>query len=122
MLFEKSFRNDETMQEIIDTALENEMIQEDEFSFLLAKTADENSERIDKLISEFSRGWSLKRIPKVCLSIMRIAIAEMLFVEEVPVNVSINEAVELTKVYGEKNDFSFVNGILGSVSRMDKDE
>lgn len=117
LMFEKSFRNDETMQEIITTAVENDMLKEDEFSFMLTNIAQENIDRIDERITKFSRGWSISRIPRVSLAIMRVAITEMMFVESVPVNVSINEAVELSKIYGEKNDSSFINGILGSISR-----
>lgn len=117
LMFEKSFRNDETMQEIISSAVENEMLKEDDFSFMLTNIAQENIDKIDEQITRFSRGWSISRIPRVSLAIMRVAITEMMFVESVPVNVSINEAVELSKIYGEKNDSSFINGILGSISR-----
>lgn len=117
LMFEKSFRNDETIQEIIDSAIEDELLKEDEFSFMLSNKAEENMDKIDEKIMKFSKGWSLSRIPKVSLAIMRVAVTEMLYVDSVPVNVSINEAVELSKIYGEQKDSSFVNGILGSISR-----
>ena len=122
LLFEKSFREDEELQEIIDAALENEMLVNDEFSLLLAKTADENLDVIDSYIVKYSRGWTLRRIPKVCLALMRLAVAEMFYIDSIPVNVSINEAVELSKIYGEATDSNFINGILGSISRDKKDE
>ena len=117
LMFEKSFRNDEAMQDIISLAIEDELLKEDEFSFMLSNTAEENIETVDNTILKFSKGWSISRIPKVSLAIMRIAVTEMLYVESVPVSVSINEAVELSKIYGGENDSSFINGILGSISR-----
>lgn len=77
----------------------------------------ENQAEIDEIISSFSNGWKINRIPKVNLSILRLAIYEMKFVEGVPNSVAINEAVELCKKYSGKEDSSFVNGILGSYSR-----
>lgn len=117
LMFEKSFRDDETIQDIIASAIEDEMLKEDEFSFMLTNKAEENINSIDEMIMKFSNGWSISRIPKVSLAIMRVAVTEMMFVESVPVSVSINEAVELSKIYGGENDSSFVNGILGSISR-----
>lgn len=117
LMFEKSFRNDETIEDIISSAVEAQMLTEDEFSFMLTNKAVENIQLVDDMITKFSNGWSISRIPKVSLAIMRIAVTEMLYIESVPVNVSINEAVELTKIYGGEKDSSFVNGILGSISR-----
>lgn len=117
LMFEKSFRNDETIQDIISAAIEAEMLKEDDFSFMLTNKAEENIDSIDELIMKFSNGWSISRIPKVSLAIMRVAVTEMLYIESIPVNVSINEAVELSKIYGGEKDSSFVNGILGSISR-----
>ena len=117
LMFEKSFRSDEKMEDIISAALESEMLKEDEFSFLISNTAEENLDKIDEQILKYCKGWSLSRIPKLSLAIMRVAVAEMLFIESVPVNVSISEAVEISKIYGEKNDSSFINGILSSISK-----
>ncbi len=120
LMFEKSFRFDEDVLDIAEDAFEDDQIEKDDFCLMLAKTAQDNLEEIDIYIEKFSRGWSIKRIPKVALAILRIAIAEMLYVEEVPVSVSINEAVELAKTYAAENDSSFINGILGSISRENK--
>ena len=62
-------------------------------------------------------GWSLGRIAKVDLSILRLALYEMLYREDVPTSVAINEAVELSHVYSTPEAASFINGILGSVAR-----
>lgn len=117
LMFEKSFRNDETLNDIISLAIEDEMLKEDDFSFMLTNKAEENIDIVDSTILKFCKGWTISRIPKVSLAIMRVAVTEMLYVESVPVSVSINEAVELSKIYGGKKDSSFINGILGSISR-----
>ena len=62
----------------------------------------------------------MNRISKVALSALRLSVCEMLYISEIPVGVSINEAVELCKKYATAEDASFVNGILGSVSRNEK--
>lgn len=77
----------------------------------------ENQGEIDDIITSFSNGWKITRIPKVNVAILRLAIYEMKYVESVPNSVAINEAVELCKKYSSKEDSSFVNGILGSYSR-----
>lgn len=74
---------------------------------------------IDEIITTYSKNWKLNRIPKVNLSILRLAIYEMKYVEDVPDSVAINEAVELCKKYSTKEDSSFVNGILGAYSRSE---
>lgn len=117
LMFEKSFRQDELVLDIAEDAYEDDQIEKDDFALMLAKKAEDNLEDIDIYIEKYSRGWSIKRFPRVSLAILRIAICEMLYVDEVPVSVSINEAVELAKIYAGENDGSFINGILGSISR-----
>lgn len=72
---------------------------------------------IDAKIEPLLKGWKINRIPKVNLSILRLAIFELDNMNDVPENVVINEAVELAKKYSGKEDSAFVNGILGSYSR-----
>lgn len=67
---------------------------------------------IDALIEEKSTGWKISRIGKVELSILRLAVFEILFDDDVPASVAINEAVELSKKYGQEQAGSFVNGVL----------
>ena len=74
-----------------------------------------NREEIDSLIAKYAKGWSLERISKVSLAALRIGLCEMLFDENMPDNIAINEAVELTKIYEGEKASSFVNGILSSV-------
>ena len=116
LLFEKSF-TEESVADILQNAAEARDLAGDSFALTLAEGAVEHLEEIDALISEHSHKWSKERLSRVALSIMRLAVFEMLWVEEVPVSVSINEAVELAKIYGSDADFSFINGVLGGISR-----
>lgn len=72
----------------------------------------EHLEEIDKLINERAKGWTTERMGKVDLTIIRLAVYEILYDESVPTSVAINEAVELAKKFGQKESYGFVNGIL----------
>ena len=78
----------------------------------------EHCDEIDERLAAISENWAVDRMPVVDRAILRLATYEMLFVDEVPVSVSINEAVELAKAYGGEDDSSrFVNGVLGRIAR-----
>ncbi|HBL41656.1 MAG TPA: transcription antitermination factor NusB [Ruminococcaceae bacterium] len=117
LLFEKSFNPQAEIGELIDLAKEFGMYEEDEYSNSVVHTACENMQAIDEQISNYARGWKINRIPKVSLALIRLAMTEILYLENVPSGVSINEAVELAKKYASPEDASFVNGILGTVAR-----
>lgn len=121
ILFEKSFNTDLTIDEIMDIAIETEVISKDKMTVDIVKKADENIGEIDSVIERNLKGWSKSRISKVSLAILRMAICEMKYFDKVPVGVSINEAVEICKIYGSDEDKGFVNGILGSISREKED-
>lgn len=70
---------------------------------------------IDRLLNETSKGWKTSRMSKVDLSILRLAAYEVLYDEDVPTGVAINEAVELAKKFGGEDSPSFINGILGKL-------
>ena len=82
----------------------------------LAAVQDHHAD-IDAIISENLDKWSIDRIAKTDLAILRTAVAEMLYVESIPVSVSINEAVNLAKKYGDDRSYAFINSVLGKVSR-----
>jgi N utilization substance protein B len=75
-----------------------------------------NSQKeIDELIEKNTKGWELSRIAKMDLPILRVAIYEIKHREDIPVGVSINEAVEIAKKYGSKDSAKFINGLLGQI-------
>ena len=72
---------------------------------------------IDEKIDKASKGWSISRIGKVELSVLRLAVYEMLYDEDIPVGVAIDEAVELSKRFGQESSGPFVNGILATLAK-----
>lgn len=88
------------------------------FAAMLFHGVLENMEKTDEQIVAQSKGWKIERIAMIERIILRMAIFEMLFCEDIPVSVSINEAVELAKRYGSNDRAgAYVNGVLGAVSR-----
>lgn len=115
--FEKLF-SDASISEISECAEESRDDNYSDFALESAKGVEDNLEEIDKIISHhLSAKWKLNRISRVSLSILRLAVYEMKYVEDIPSNVSINEAVELSKKFSGEEEYKFVNGILGAVSR-----
>lgn len=76
-----------------------------------------NLEEVDKLIANNLQGWSINRLAKIDLAILRIAVYEFIFCKDIPYEVSINEAVEISKKYSTPDSYKFINGILGSIYR-----
>jgi N utilization substance protein B len=88
-----------------------------EFAARLIAGVIQMRERIDRIIEQFSEGWKVSRMPSVDRNILRMAIYEMIFEDEVPIAVSINEAVELAKFYSTDDARRFINGVLGRISK-----
>ena len=116
LLFEKSF-NDLPVMDLAESAQDAREMVVEPFALVLATGAEEKLADIDARIDTYSHKWSRERISRVSLAVLRLAIYEMLYEDETPVSVAINEAVELAKKFGGDEDSSFVNGILGSISR-----
>lgn len=89
----------------------------DGFSKHLLNAYYDHTAEVDDEIQSHLRNWTMARLPRVSLTVLRLAIAEMLFGGENKPGVVINEAVELTKKYGADEDYQFVNGLLGAVAR-----
>ena len=115
MLFRVEFHEEGEMTGqlgMIDDELEN--IKEEDAAYINKKCSDIISKipEIDEVINESTTGWKTSRMAKVDLSIIRLAVYEIKYEEDVPEKVAINEAVELAKLYGTDNSASFVNGVL----------
>lgn len=116
--FETLF-SDTDIDELADNAVDSSDEFMSDYAVFCAKGIIANSEEIDEYISNnLKKGWRISRISKVSYTLLRLAIFEMLYVDDVPVSVSINEAVELCKKYSVPDDSSFVNGVLGSVAKQ----
>lgn len=109
--------NRNTISEIIDASEESAEIRIGEFAERVAAGVEENNAVIDEKIEKNIRGWSMSRLSKVSFALLRVAIYEMMFIDAIPVSVSINEAVDLAKKYGGAEDAPFINGLLGSVAK-----
>ena len=116
LIFEKEF-NDDALEDILTLAEEVRDIKADEYVKKVFFGVYENLENIDATISDNAIGWNIKRITKTALAILRLAIYEIKFYDDIPVSVAINEAVELAKKYATKEDASFINGILSTISK-----
>lgn len=88
----------------------------DEFTIKLVIGVEKNKAEIDKQIVDVVENWTLDRIAIIDRNILRVAIYEMLFEEEIPLKVSVDEAIEIAKIFGQKEETpKFVNGILGKI-------
>lgn len=93
-----------------------------EFAEDLVQGAQTHREVIDEAIKARSKNWSLTRMPRVDLNVMRMATYELMFRSDIPKKVSINEAIEIARKFGDKESPSFVNGILDEILACDKTE
>ena len=116
LIFEKVFNSD-SVEEVLELASEVRNFEADDYIKSVFFGVYSNLEEIDNIISENSIGWKINRISKTALSVLRLAIFEIKYMEDIPQSVTINEAVELCKTYASKEESAFVNGILSTVSK-----
>ena len=88
-----------------------------DFGFKIAQGVLEEKEKLDKLIKEFSDNWDFDRITHIDRNILRMAIYEIINLDTIPVDVTINEAIELAKKYSDDNSYKFINGILNGIKK-----
>ena len=128
LIFERAFR-DESMEEIIADAEEARAIEEDEFAMALTNCVNDHLAEIDAEIDRYSEKWKVNRLPKVSLTVLRLAIGEMLYFRDIPVAATINEAVELAKKYSMQEDAAYIgagdigaapNGVLGAFAKANR--
>lgn len=116
LLFEMTF-GEETVEERMEGATEARNAQFTDFSKRLVNGVTEYRIQLDDRLAAHSKNWRLDRISRVALTALRLAAYEMLYCDDIPESVAINEAVELVKAFGGEEDSSFVNGVLGGLSR-----
>lgn len=93
-----------------------------EFSEYLVKGVKTNLSEIDKTLSEFATNWQLDRMATIDRNVLRIASFELLFSDDIPPKVAINEAIEMAKKYGDKDSGKFVNGVLDRINKSRRPE
>ena len=114
LVFEMGITGDSVDAAIDAAGMSRDLILDD-FAEKLAKGVEQNREKIDEQISRYIRGWKFSRLSRVAVAALRLAVYEILYEDNIPDSVSINEAVELAKKYGSVEDAPFVNGVLASV-------
>lgn len=122
LLYQMEINNDFS-ESILKNFVEARNFNNDEIQYIRDSILhiNNNKKNIDQYINKYAQGWKLNRIAKIDLSLLRIAIHEILFRDDIPIEVSINEALELSKKYSTKESSKFINGILGSFVREWKD-
>lgn len=122
-IYELEFIKDKNLDDILLNCYEENNNSEGEKQYIqmVLKGVKENIEKIDSIILSKLKNWSLDRIAKIDLAILRLAIYEIIYVDSIPDKVSANEAVELAKTYGNNDSKSFVNGVIAKVIE-DKEE
>lgn len=116
-IYELEFGRDEDLNKILNNCYEENDNKPDEMEYIemVLKGVKENLAEIDNVILSKLKNWSIERIAKIDLAILRLAIYEINYVEDIPEKVSANEAVELAKTYGNNDSKSFVNGVIAKV-------
>lgn len=118
LLYEREMGGDGV--DLVSGDMIDEELSKDDFAYIQAVMdgCQEKADEIDGLIEKNAVGWSFDRIARVDLSTLRLAVYEMLYREDIPVSVSINEAVDLCHEFSTPEAASFVNGILGTIARQ----
>ncbi len=116
LLFEGVCKNEETAEEIFNKAVEYREFQYDDFVKKIFFGAYENAQIIAETVEASLQGWKKERVSPVSMALFRLSAYEMMFMEEIPIRVSINEAIELSKKYDDEKAYIFVNGVLNSIA------
>ena len=119
MLYAASLGGGGTMEEVLEQSEQADTLSGSDKTFLenLVAGVTDRQEELDAVIGKYAQGWALNRLGKVDLTILRMAVYELMCMPEIPVGATINEAVELAKRYAEDKSSGFINGILGSAAR-----
>ncbi len=116
LLYQMDIKNEYSNEEINHFITSNKF-NDDEKKYILgaADYLTENVKEIDDIISKHAHAWKIDRLAKVDLAILRIAVYEIITRDDIPLKVSINEALEISKKYSAQESSKFINGILGSI-------
>ncbi len=119
LTFEKMF-TDESLAQIVEKAVQVRDVEIGPYALKAADGVIEQRDALDGVVEKYLKRWSKKRISKVSLCVLRLAIYELLNEKDIPQAAVINEAVDLTKKYSTQEDAAFVNGVLGSFVKDEK--
>ncbi len=117
LIYEKNSRPDDDAAEVYESSLDIRETKDNEYIKRVYFGVIENRELLDEKIKEVAHDWSVDRMSRVTVSILRLAVYELYFDRSIPVSVTINEAVELAKKYDAASAPAFINGILNKISK-----
>ena len=116
LIFESVCKKDETAEEIFTKATEIRGLEVDDYVRSVFFGAYENVSQLDEAMEKHFKGWKKERISPVFMATLRLGCYEIMFVEDIPARVSINEAIELSKKFDDEKSYAFVNGVLNAVA------
>lgn len=116
LIFERICKIDESDEEIFEKAISARELEYDDYVKNVFFGSEAHIAEIDSVTEKHFKGWRSDRVSPVSRAIIRLATYEMMFLEDVPARVSINEAIELAKKYDDDKSYSFVNGVLNAVA------
>lgn len=116
LIFESICKSDEVAEEIFTKATEIRGLEYDDYVKQVFFGSYENAEVINSAIEKHLTGWKKERISPVSMALIRLGAYEIMFMDDIPSKVSINEAVELAKKYDDEKSYSFVNGVLNALA------
>lgn len=116
LIFENCFQ-DLPLEEMLENAADGRDLTVSAFAKSLVQTVLDHRQEIDREIEAHSKNWKIRRIPRINLAILRLAVGEIRYFPDIPDSVSVNEAVELAKKYSGEEDYGFINGVLGGMLR-----
>ncbi len=117
LIFERMFQTDLSLEQTAQLAEDCDLFDVTADVLGYVEGVEKNKEEIDALISRYLVKWTLNRISKVSLAILRLAVYEILYIESIQNDIAISEAVLLASAYGYPEDVKFVNGLLGNLNR-----
>lgn len=120
LLFQMEFQK-ENKEEQIEAVLSENKLTNNDYKYIndVIRGVFDKIDEIDVLIKKYAKGWDPGRMSKVDLSVLRLCIYEVLYREDIPYSVSVNEAVEIAKKFSSEEAGSFINGILSNISKQE---
>ncbi|MBO7197041.1 MAG: transcription antitermination factor NusB [Clostridia bacterium] len=117
LIFESICKKDETAEEIFEKATIIRGLEVDDYVKNVFFGSYENSLKIEEAMEKHFKGWKKERISPVSMATLRLGCYEIMFMDDIPSKVSINEAIEISKKYDDEKSYAFVNGVLNAVAK-----
>lgn len=117
ILFSKEFSGNTSATDLYSREIEEKNYAEDEYVRTVLGAIDNNEQEIEAAITTYAVGWKLNRVSAVSRSILKLAIAELFYISDIPSLVSLNEAIELSKNYDTEKAYGFINGVLNAAMK-----